>query len=194
MATKKNNQRQGQQSQGWVRSRTNSFLPPPEERRVEGRRASRAESSRQCYTSADMPSPLEVDGQFWLRVERKEGVYPGSTERSGKWLFYTRDEDIERVWRLVTIATEKGELGSSAKCATAKPNRRQARPGMKVICVYTYDSNDVEDVKRVIKRLRELGIIWEASYKEDRLTREGIYADQGRVSKYLVREGSVELL
>jgi len=56
-----------------------------------------------------------------------------------------------------------------------------------VICVYTYDSDDVQDVKRVRASLRELGFVGRLSYKPDADTHAGRYKNRGHrgISKYL---------
>ncbi len=56
-----------------------------------------------------------------------------------------------------------------------------------VIIVYTYNVKDVDDVMRIRKELRELGVIWKIPYKTDRATREGKYEHKGdtKVSTFL---------
>lgn len=56
-------------------------------------------------------------------------------------------------------STENGELGHRSKVATAKRNPNARSAATKVICVYTYDYEDTEDVKRVRGKLRELGFV-----------------------------------
>ena len=55
-----------------------------------------------------------------------------------------------------------------------------------MICVYTYDWTDEEDVRRIREVLRELGFVKKIPYKADQETRAGRYAasGEGRVSKY----------
>ncbi len=75
-----------------------------------------------------------------------------------------------------------GHLGNEAKAATAKKNGLARNQWVKVICVYTYDSADVDDVRRVRQRLRELGFTKQLSYKTDAATASGIYSgtNEGR--------------
>lgn len=77
-------------------------------------------------------------------------------------------------------------LGSSAKVAAARPNPNPTNSDTKVICVYTYDWTDKEDVQRVRQELRQLGITSKIPYKADVDTYAGRYAVQGqkRISKY----------
>lgn len=130
--------------------------------------------------------PSEVSDRFWLRATRKIGKYPDSTNRCGKWLIFSPLSEIDEWWALIKQCTENGLLGQASKVATAKPNRNANDPNTKVICVYTYDSDDIEDVMRVRDTLRKLGIIQKIPYKTDRATLDGKYQNRGhkRISKY----------
>ena len=132
------------------------------------------------------PKPSQVTEAYWLSAERKAGEYPAHTERGGKWLIFVPVAQIDEVWAKVKDATEKGLLGGSAKVATGKPNPNATNPGAKVICVYTYDWTDEEDVRRVRGAIRELGIVANIPYKADNDTLAGNYANRGqkRISKY----------
>jgi len=132
------------------------------------------------------PKPSQVTEAYWLSAERKAGEYPAHTERGGKWLLFVPVSQIDEVWAKVKDATEKGLLGGSSKVATAKPNPNATNHDSKVICVYTYDWTDEEDVRRVRAVLRELGIVANIPYKADNDTLAGNYANRGqkRISKY----------
>ncbi len=90
------------------------------------------------------------------------------------------------MWGKIKKATEEGKLSSSAKVATAKPNPNATNPEIKVICVYTYDWTDEDDVRRIREELRKLGIINKIPYKADEDTLSGKYGVKGntRISKY----------
>ena len=90
---------------------------------------------------------------------------------------------------MMAQATEQGKLGSLAKCATAMPNPNATDPNSKVICVYTYDAEDKDDVIRIAWELYQLGVApIVLNYKQDRETSEGKYVKRGykRVSRYSV--------
>ncbi|MDD2777581.1 MAG: DUF1917 domain-containing protein [Methanocellales archaeon] len=60
---------------------------------------------------------------------------------------------------------------------------------VKVICVYTYDSEDKKDVARIAWKLFDLGVAPEVlNYKKDKVTIEGKYAVKGhkKISRYSV--------
>ena len=46
-----------------------------------------------------------------------------------------------------------------------------------MICVYTHDATDREDVMRVRERLREIGFTKKLSYKTDQATAAGVYSN-----------------
>lgn len=92
--------------------------------------------------------PSRVTDDYWIYAERKAGDYPEATERSGKWLIFVPVLNIDAVWECIRLATEAGKLGDSAKTATAMPNPNAVDQTKKVICIYTYDWQDKEDVWR----------------------------------------------
>jgi len=77
-------------------------------------------------------------------------------------------------------------LGYESKTATAKPNSLAGKLKQKVICVYTYDWTDEEDVKRIRHELKNLGILWKIPYKTDQDTEDDKYrmTTRQKISKY----------
>ena len=55
-----------------------------------------------------------------------------------------------------------------------------------MICVYTYNWTDEDDVKKIREELRQLGITEKIGYKSDQDTIEGKYSTTGhtQISKY----------
>lgn len=81
-------------------------------------------------------------------------------------------------------ATQRGRLGIGSKVSAARDNPL-SKPGIHVICVYSQDASDLQDVGRVREELRHLGITWEIGYKTDADTLAARYSGQGRtVSRY----------
>lgn len=132
------------------------------------------------------PKPSEEKNVYWIYAERKVGGYPYPTERSGKWLIFVDPEDVDEVWAKIKKATEEGKLGYASKVSTAKPNPLAVNPRSRVICVYTYDWTDEDDVRRIREELRKLGITQKIPYKSDEDTMSGRYRIYGhkRISKY----------
>lgn len=123
---------------------------------------------------------------YWMYAERKTGEYPEHTSRGGKWLIFVRVYNLNKSWLKVKTATEKGRLGGMAKAATTKHNPKFPNSKVKVICVYTYDWHDEQDVQRVRTELRNIGIVRKIAYKADEDTEQGRYhlANNEKLSKY----------
>jgi hypothetical protein len=85
--------------------------------------------------------------------------------------------NVDHVWRIIAGATVSGDLGISAKVAPhdkdQDPEDRRAR----LICIYTKDFSDVEDVVRVLAELKKLGLVegsYKIYYKPGKLIRVGL--------------------
>lgn len=109
--------------------------------------------------------PTQEKKPGWVYCFRQTGYYPDDTDRSGKWLIWLSPENIDRYWAKIKQAVEDGKLGDAAKVSTAG-SLSEKHPRC-VICVYTYDHADREDVMRIREELRRLGIRREIIYKAD---------------------------
>ena len=74
----------------------------------------------------------------------------------GKWMLFPSPENVNRIWSLVAEGTAAGELGMAAKVAT---DDGSGDNNARLICLYTEDFGDREDNKRVLKRMREIGLL-----------------------------------
>jgi len=133
--------------------------------------------------------PSETYDCYWLGCKTYpyyENEYPKDTINGGKWLIFRSKERIDKQWEKIRLGTILGFLGNRAKVSTAKPNPNSSDSKSFVICVYTYDSNDKKDVKRIRKELKNLGIKEVIRYKTNKSTLEGKYANKGfkNISKY----------
>ncbi len=133
----------------------------------------------------NMNRPSTVTDSYWGYTNRKKGKYPKPLN-PGKWLIFVPLKDLDEVWGKIQTATEDGLLGDRAKCGTAKINPNAKSQDTKVICVYTYDWTDKEDVMKIREHLRQIGIISKIPYKSDEDTLAGKYQITGhtRISKY----------
>ncbi|KAL1881363.1 hypothetical protein VTK73DRAFT_4370 [Phialemonium thermophilum] len=97
--------------------------------------------------------------------------------RSGKWMLFPDPEDVDAVWRIVAEATANNELGVAAKVA---PRVKETPSRARLLCVYTRDFIDKSDIGRVLRRMRELGLVKpgrrQIYYKCDAYTYLGIGA------------------
>jgi len=123
---------------------------------------------------------------YWIVARRKRGEYPESTAQSGKWLIFIDATKVDSVWKKVKQAVENGLLGDRAKVSTAKPNPNARDPNRRVICVFTYSYEDIEDMRRVREALRGLGVTEKIPYKADEDTRAGKYRikNHKRIAKF----------
>ena len=94
--------------------------------------------------------------------------------------------EVDEWWKRIRTALDQGALGALAKVSTARPNPNSIDPDIHVICIYTYDYDDLADVRRVRESLRLLGATWKMSYKSDQATSAGQYRVRGntRVSMF----------
>jgi hypothetical protein len=113
--------------------------------------------------------PTEVDNEPWIWVESPHPKFPDDyleqlevvngvriCKVSGKWCIFRSLKKIDDAWIRVREAVRDGNLGNYAKVSTMLHDP-DFNPEVKVICVYTYDLRDEEDVFRVRKALRGLG-------------------------------------
>ena len=73
---------------------------------------------------------------------------------SGKWMLFPEPGTVNNVWSKVARATANNELGISAKVAA-----RDESEGEHLVCIYTSDFRDKDDIARVLSRLRQLDLV-----------------------------------
>lgn len=91
-------------------------------------------------------------------------------------MLFVGSEKVDDAWFKVVDLLAEGSLGTCAKVAP----RSNVRDDLHLICVYTEDHEDVEDVFRVLMALRRSGIECASdrtlNYKTDEATYAGVYA------------------
>lgn len=123
-------------------------------------------------SATEAPRPSDHKVLPWLFAH-----VPGAPELDpttiGKWLIYVSAADVDEVWTKIARAVEARRLGPSAKVATAV----NASPGRdrRSLCIYTYDWQDTDDVRRVLTELRGLGFGGVLTYKTDANTLAAVY-------------------
>jgi len=137
-------------------------------------------------SDTDLRRPSQVLDEYWLTAISKTRRHIPPTDRTGKWLLFVPFSEVDEVWCRIRQATESGLLGEASKVSTARPNPNARDPSMKVVCIYTCDHEDEEDVMRVREELRRLGFKDKIPYKTDEATISGKYQVRGdrRISKY----------
>ncbi len=91
-----------------------------------------------------------------------------------KWMLFPGEKEVNKVWRTVCDGVDTNRLGTGAKVSTER-----TRDDRWLICVYTKDFTDQEDVKRVLVELVKMGLVRRggergAVYKCDAYTHLGI--------------------
>ncbi|KAI0150602.1 hypothetical protein GGR57DRAFT_504260 [Xylariaceae sp. FL1272] len=90
-----------------------------------------------------------------------------------RWMIFCSVHGVNDVWEIIAKATANNELGIAAKVA---PKPLVPKGNERLICVYTKDFSDRNDVVRVAERLKALGLTARKPlyYKPDAYTYLGI--------------------
>lgn len=113
--------------------------------------------------------PSQTFDRFWLFhvYEDYEFKKDKLLRLSGKWLIFDSITSIDKHWKKVLDALDNNLLGPSAKVCTSKKKIGFENNDRRVICVFTEDYNDLDDVWRVEKAIRSIGIENKLLYKLD---------------------------
>lgn len=92
-----------------------------------------------------------------LRRTLEQNIFAAARETgvtSGKWMLFPSADWVDSTWKSVVAAMDEGKLGTTAKVAT-----NDGSGNARLICVYTDDFGDTEDVKRVLRGLAEKELV-----------------------------------
>jgi hypothetical protein len=118
-------------------------------------------------------TPMEDTESFWHYAANEFG-FSSKYHRTGKWIIYVPDDELDDTWETVAKAVSQG-IAPFAKCSTARPNPRQESHGSKIIVVYVHDFHDETADPKVLASLRQIGIKGKLKFKRDAETFDGIY-------------------
>lgn len=96
-----------------------------------------------------------------LRQKLENDIFAAARDTgviTGKWMLFPTPDRVDEVWAATAEATTKGDLGVQAKVAT---DDGTGEAGARMIAVYTRDYEDKEDVRRVLRKLVDLGLVKE---------------------------------
>ena len=79
--------------------------------------------------------------------------------KTGKWLLFVGLDDVDYAWGRVAKGTAEDDLGVSARVAAKEADGEDESKGGRLICIYTKDFENKEDAKRVLKKMKELGLL-----------------------------------
>jgi len=112
--------------------------------------------------------PLKLNEKLIDEIASKTGLV------SGKWLIFVQREYVDEVWEKIEKMAEQEEIWSAKVSTSSHPS---SKAGEHVICVYTKNYLDKQDVMEARETLRKIGIENELTYKPDIYTVLGIYWD-----------------
>lgn len=123
------------------------------------------------YRQTGQPSRIAGKTHVWAF---KPGYNPLESEPApydGKWLIYASTSTIDALWKPIQQATQQGQLGDCSK-VSCLGIAQWSHTKEHLICVYTSDYRNKEDVYRVRDVLRSLGIAQKIAYKSSEAYRQ----------------------
>jgi hypothetical protein len=126
-------------------------------------------AEERLFRKSDKPS--EDLGCNWHYKQSPSYNDFASTDATGKWCIFLSPAEVDEEWSKIRDAIENDQL-TCAKVSTAL--RGMSREGH-IICVYTRDWADRQDLMRACEVLRSLGFLDELGYKRDIDSRRGKY-------------------
>lgn len=123
------------------------------------------------YLFAHSEKPSEDKSTPWKRAANPTLKEFNSNEKTGKWCLVFSPQEIDDAWTKIHKATKDGKL-LLAKCSTALGAMRF---GTHLVCVYTTDWQDSEDIQKTRETLRTLGFTQPLKYKRDIETINRVY-------------------
>lgn len=103
--------------------------------------------------------PNQVTLDYWIYSNAKTNF--SSTNTSGKWCIILSSTEINSAWSIIN------SLVNSCKLIFAKVSTKKFNKSSYIICVYTNDYNDIQEVFNTRHVLRENGFTQELYYKRD---------------------------
>ena len=104
-----------------------------------------------------------------------------TSHRSGKWCIVRDAASVDALWAKIREAVVSGVLPAAM---VSSPAVAQQFGGTYLICVFTPEWRDRNDVRRVRQLLREMGVVEELGYKRDV---ETVYGVQGTPDEWFYR-------
>jgi len=115
-------------------------------------------------------------------------------------MLFPNEEYVDKTWETVCALFDEGKLGTSAKVSTKGSKHDDTQQGIStgssyLICVYTYDHEDIPDLFRVLLALRDNGLhsLSAIQYKTDEATVCGEYATSAAGQRAGFESGVVPL-
>ena len=113
----------------------------------------------------------------WLYAESPTNL-PYNATLVGKWQLFIPRTAIDEVWADLASAVERGELGTSAKVSAALSSPNAHDPNSHVVILYAADWRDLDDLRRMLRRIRDAGIAQHVYFKRDHETLANEYSSR----------------
>jgi hypothetical protein len=100
--------------------------------------------------------PSQETNRFWIYANNpydKSIIDPNLT---GKLMLFIKKDQLDAQWNIIKKATEDGRLGYNSKCSTAALNPNAIDDIHGLICVYTADYQNMDEIYSIEKKLRKL--------------------------------------
>lgn len=114
--------------------------------------------------------PSEWNDDYWIYCLNRK-YYLSDKATLGKWCIYGKHSVLDKVWKKLIPIVENNDIINCAKIRTGSVSLLEVLKGKNnktsVICVYTYDFNNKEDVFKVRDLLRSIGIRTIIKYKTE---------------------------
>jgi hypothetical protein len=118
----------------------------------------------------DSVLPTQAEGPPHFLWTRRTSFF--SSETSGKWCIVRSAEAIDALWEQVRQAVMAGRYPAAL---VSSREQAQTHGGTFVICLFTPDWQNREDVMAARAFLRELGVTEDIGYKRDIDTANNVY-------------------
>jgi hypothetical protein len=116
--------------------------------------------------------PSTTLNEVWINAPGKSTKSFYSSSATGKWcIFPTEEEEADELWAKIKVLAEQDAFVLAKSSTIALRHRFPSY----VICVYTLDWKNEEDVMRVKDALRSGGIQHQLKYKRDVDTFNNVY-------------------
>ena len=129
-------------------------------------------TTNQSQKDRSIPSKNITDN--WISCAGKNVTSFNSNEKTGKWCIFLTEKEVDVAWSKIKKALKQGKL-TLAKVATKKNAHKF--DNTYVICIYTNNWADEQELTQTRDVLYELGWIAPLKYKRDIETINNVYGE-----------------
>lgn len=127
------------------------------------------------YKLMDSELPSKNRLRNWLYCAQPGLKEFSSNKNTGKWCIFKSVEEIDDAWEKVKVLAQESKI-LVAKTSTSISSGTERFPNY-VICIYSLDCTNMDEVMRIRECLRGVGFTEPLKYKRDIDTITGVYGD-----------------